>query len=603
MSRHSARFSRCIGAAFTLMTICLGSACKSTPEPNMSAPSAPTATTDLSGKTDDGSATVIDPAAVGGDRGGTTLALPSREQLKKNSVDSATMSLLQVGSPESVREAVARISSDSRGMTDQNRVALAVAGEIMRILYPLETVSWPTPSVPEGDNYLASLRSARLGAYDYSAGSGDFFSLVLPSFVLAVSPLGGDWAADADRALELASRVNDKSVLPPLFRGMIAERSGNPTLAQGFFRRAWELDGSCYPAGVSLSRHLTRSGNGEEGLRIARSLLARYPESLSMTRLCAEASFRIGKWDEADQYVLAVLKAEPNDAAYLLLRARILVERREYLKANSLLDAFATTNRTDKSYLLLRARVAREWNRNAISATGFLQEAIRLYPDDLDVLVATAEVAYQTGQQISQKAGRDLVLAALAKQPDNLQAVSLLVNDYIASQDWSNAVKYGERLVSLDPSVVSRILMARAYLGAGNANRAVAIGKTLYAENPGSDEIVALYLSALVDTGDATGAHAVIAARLPTASSSLKSVLHYYESRFVLDPDKRLSVLRSSLLADPRNPLALFAMYEWYFARSDYRKAQYYLKQVVSLEPTNRRYSQLLSNLDELLAR
>ncbi len=603
MERYNGKTARWIAIASAVLALGSASACKSTPAPNMSAPSAPTGTTVLSGKTDDGAAVVVDPAAAGGARGGTTLALPTRDQLRKNSIDSATMALLQVGSPESVREAVTRISSDSRGMTDNNRVALAVAGEIMRILYPLETVSWPTPSVPDGDNYLASIRSARLGAYDYSAGSGDFFSLVLPSFILAVTPIAGDWMADADAALERAAKLNDKSVLPPLFRGMIAERSGNAALAQSFFRRAWEIDGSCYPAGVSLSRQLTRSGNGEEGLRIARTLLARYPESLSMTRLCAEASFNIGRWDEADQYVLAVLKAEPNDAPYLLLRARILVERREYLKANSLLDAFATTSRTDKSYLLLRARVSREWNRNAISATAFLQEAIRLYPDDLDVLLATAEVAYQTGQSVNEKSGRDLVLAALAKQGDNRQAVSLLLHDYIASQDWPNAVKYGERLVAIDSSSVSRILMARAYLGAGNANRAAAIGKNLYAENPSSDEIVALYLSALVDTGDATGAHAVIASRLPSASSSLKSVLHYYESRFILDPDKRLSVLRSSLLADPRNPLALFAMYEWYFARNDYRKAQYYLKQVVALEPSNRRYSQLLSNLDELLAR
>ncbi len=603
MVRNKSVSTRVVAVLAVLFSLGSGAGCKSTPEPNSSAPSAPTATTALSGKTDDGSAVTVDPAAAGGGRGGTMLALPSRDQLKKNSIDSATMALLQIGSPESVREAVSRISSDSRGMTDQNRVALAVAGEIMRILYPLETVSWPTPSVPDGDNYLASIRSARLGAYDYSAGSSDFLSLVLPSFILAVTPLAGDWIADADAALERAAKLNEKSVLPPLFRGMIAERTGNAALAQAFFKRAWDLDGSCYPAGVSLSRQLTRSGKGEEGLRIARTLLARYPESLSMTRLCAEASFHIGRWDEADQYVLSVLKAEPNDAPYLLLRARILVERREYLKANSLLDAFATTNRTDKSYLLLRARVAREWNRNAISATAFLQEAIRLYPEDLDVLLATSEVAYQTGQQISQKTGRDLVLAALAKQPDNRQAVSLLVNDYISSQDWANAVRYGERLVSLDSSTVSRILMARAYLGAGNAGRAVVIGKTLYSENPASDEIVALYLSALVDTGDATGAHAVIAARLPSASSSLKSVLHYYESRFILDPEKRLSVLRSSLLADPRNPLALFAMYEWYFARNDYRKAQYYLKQVVALEPANRRYSQLLANLDELLAR
>ncbi len=603
MTRSNGLFRNIPALLLVSLAFALVGGCKTTSASNMSAPSATTGTAVLSGKTDDGASTVIDPAAAGGDRGGTTLALPSREELKKNSIDSATMALLQIGSPDSVREAVSRISADSRGMTSQNRVALAIAGEIMRILYPLEAVSWPMPSVPDSDNYLASIRSARLGAYDYSAGSGDFLSLVLPSFVLAVSPLAGEWIPDAEAALGRAAKLNEKSVLPPLLRGMIAERTGNAPLAQSFFRRAWELDGSCYPAGVALSRQLTRSGQGDEGLRIARTLSTRYPGSLSITRLCAEAAFHLGRWDEADNYVLTILKADPNDAAYLLLRARILVERNEYLKANSLLDAYATTNRTDKSYLLLRARVAREWNRNAISATAFLQEAIRLYPDDFEVLLATAEVAYQTGQSISQKAGRDLALAALAKKPDNRQAVSLLVHDYISAQEWANAVRYGERLVSLDTSPVARILMARAYLGAGNANRAVAIGKALYSDNPNSEEIVALYLSALVDIGDATVAHAVIASRLPSASSSLKSVLHYYESRFILDPDTRLSVLRSSLLADPRNPLALFAMYEWYFARTDYRKAQYYLKQVVALEPTNRRYAQLLSNLDELLAR
>ena len=49
--------------------------------------------------------------------------------------------------------------------------------------------------------------------------------------------------------------------------------------------------------------------------------------------------------------------------------------------------------------------------------------------------------------------------------------------------------------------------------------------------------------------------------------------------------------------------MALYAMYEWYFARTDYRKAQYYLKQVIALDPANRRYTQQLSKLDELLAR
>jgi cytochrome c-type biogenesis protein CcmH/NrfG len=37
--------------------------------------------------------------------------------------------------------------------------------------------------------------------------------------------------------------------------------------------------------------------------------------------------------------------------------------------------------------------------------------------------------------------------------------------------------------------------------------------------------------------------------------------------------------------------------------KTDYRKAQYYLKQVIALDPANRKNTQLLATLDDLLAR
>ena len=321
-----------------------------------------------------------------------------------------------------------------------------------------------------------------------------------------------------------------------------------------------------------------------------------------MTRLAADAAFSTGDWALADPFVLAALKAEPDNTDYLLMRAQILVEHKDYLKANSLLDAFATRNRSDKRYLLLRSRVVREWNKNPASATGFLQEAQQRYPDDVDVMLASAEVCYQTGQPINKKNGRDFVWMVLAKSSENPDALSLLVADYTASGEWSNAVKYGETLVSVSPRDASKVLLVRAYLGAGQAARAVSLSRALYQASP-SDEITALYLGSLVSTGDTATASALIGARLPSASSSLKSILHYYESKTISDPDAKLSSLRSSLLADPRNKDALYAMYDWYYGKADYRKAQYYLKQVIALDPTNRQYAQLLVKLDELLAR
>lgn len=535
--------------------------------------------------------------------GGTPLAVPPRGESRKTSMDNTVLRYLEGGSPETIRRAVERVNSDSRGMTDQNRIALAVAGELMRILYPLETVNWPTPSVPDTDPYIQIIRSARTGTYDYSAGTSDFLSLVLPSLVLVTTPSREDFFTDAENALRRAADMNKKSVLPPYLQGLIAERRKDYASADRLYRTAWETDDSCYPAGMAYSRTLIRQGRGTEALTIARELSARYPASLEFVRLSADAAFSLQDWDTADSLILEVLKKEPRNAAYLLLRARILVERREYLNANSLLDAYATTNKTNKNYLLLRARVAREWNRNPAAATSFLQEAVRLYPDDQEVLLSTAAISYQTGMAIQNRSARELVTTVLSKDPGNRNALILLLTDYISSGEWSRAVRTGEQLVELDSSAVSRELLVKAYLGSGAASRAVRIARSLYNSSARTDSLTGLYLQALVETGDRRSAQAIISERMPTASSSLKSVLHYHESRMISDPDQQLSVLRSSLLADPRNGNALFAMYQWYFDRNDYRKAQYYLKQVIALEPMNRRYAELLTKLDELLAR
>ena len=556
----------------------------------------------LSGKTDGAGSGSVSQSAIS-ESGGTILSVPSKEQLKKNNLDSAILSLLEIGSPDSIRQAVDRLNADPRGMTEQNRVALAVSGEIMKLVYPLEAITWPAPSVPENGVWISAIRSARLGVYDYSAGSADFFSLVLPSLVLCVSTTPGDYYPDAEAALRKAASMNGRSVLPPYLLALLSERQGKASVAEAFYREAWNREPSCYPAGVAYAKSLIRKGEGSEALSVAKELLARYPGSTIMTRLAAVAAFSTGDWVIADPFVLASLKAEPDNTESLLMRARILVERKDYLKANSLLDAFATRNKSDKNYLLLRSRVVREWNKNPASATGYLQEAQQLYPDDVDVLLASAEVCYQTGQSINKKGGRDFVWMVLAKSPANPAALALLVSDYTASGDWNNAIKYGEQLLSVSPRDSSRILLVRACLGAGQASRAVSLAKGLYGGSSPSDEIIALYLQALIDTGDAKTASAIIAARLPDAMSALKSILYYYQSRTDGDSDARLASLRSSLLADPRNQQALYAMYEWYFARTDYRKAQYYLKQVIALDPANRRYTQQLSKLDELLAR
>lgn len=588
------------------VSLCLSlSSCASSPE-TPSTP-LPAGGADASGSAADGSAVSQGEGASGeggssGSQGGTVLSVPSSEQLRRERLNDGVLFSLEIGSPDSIRVAVDRITADPRGMSDLNRSALALAGELMDILYPLERVTWAIPSVPEQDVYARLVRSAKLGIPDYSGGDG-FFALVLPALSLFYTPEASLPLEEMDAALSKAAELNSHSVLPPFFRAVIAERRGDKASSAELYRQAWNLDNGCYPAGFGYTAALIERGDAETALRTAKVLLQRYPASAEAMGLCAEASIASGDWQAAEPYILSALQLEPNNARFLLLRARVLVEQKEYLRANTLLDAFSTVNRSDKSYLLLKARIGREWNKSPASAVSFLQEAQRLYPDDIDVMLASAEICYESGMTINGKTGRDFTLRILEENPDHRQALALLVADYIAAFDWQNALTFAERFSRIAPGTESSLLLAKACSGAGQTGRTLSIARNLYTADPSNEEVADLYIEALVDSGDAPQARRVIDSLMPSAAPSLQSKLYYHLSRLQTDPEMELSSLRSSLLTDPRNSNALFAMYAWYYRTGEYRRAQYYLKQVAAINPLNTEYSRLLSELDALLNR
>lgn len=555
----------------------------------------------LSGSRETEDRNSVSSAAVDSGRG-TVLTIPSAEQLRQGSIDPAVLRLLERGSPDSLRAVVARISS-STVLSEGERIALAVAGELMNILYPLETIDWTIPEVSDSIPYIGAIRSARMGVYDYNTGNTDFLTLVLPSLVMAFPGSGGDYQVDARISLERAQAMNRDSVLPSLFLGLLDEREGRTQQAAAHFRQAWELDASSYPAGAGLARQLLALGKTDEAYAVASALTKRYPRQQSFHELAALAAFSAGDWRSADPHIAEILRRDPGNIRYLLMRARILVEGREYLRANSLLDAFATRNTTDKQYLILRSRVALEWNRNPALAVPFIEEALRLYSADTEVLLSAADLSFRTGRPIGEQTGRQLVEKVLVSDPVNRRALVLLTEALIASAEWALAVRRAEQLVSLQGGDEANLLLARAYLGARRFAESISILRQLYQRERPSDELTSLFLESLVSSGNASAARSLIASRLAEASSGLKSVFHYFENRLTTDDDLKAIALRSSLLADPRNVRALFAMYELFFRKKDYRRAQYYLKQNIALDPTNRSLIRLQAELDVLLAR
>ena len=539
---------------------------------------------------------------------GTILSLPGKDELAEKKLDSTLAAHIEKGSPASLKEAVLFIQNDSKGLTNENKLYLKVIADIMYLVYPLETNGVKPPLYAEDEPYLQALKEVKSGLYPVSTKKDGFLGLIIPTLVLTYNDFSDtvltQYSEDIESRLMEAQKLRPQSVLPHYLLGLLKEKNNKLTEAVVLYQKAWQLDSSCYPAGFKYGHFAAESGNGAEALKIADMLNSSYKDNTEVKLLYAQAHIAKNDLNKASENIVSVLKKEPENISALLLRIRILIEQKEYLRANSLLDAYSTKNKTAKNYLLYRARVTKEWNKNLIRASEFLTEAYKYYPEDFNVLLACAEICFEASTKIDNKSADFFIRKVLDAYPKNTAALALLVKNDINNGKWAQAVESAEDLAAKYPSEANKELLLTSYLGAGQTSKALSLAKKLYAntKNP-SNSFINLYMEALYAGKDYQTVKQVINQKIKGADSQLKSILYYYNAKLEQgNSSEYLNFLQSSLLSNPRNKDSLFAMYEWYLKTKDYKKAKYYLGQVLALNPSNKNLVNLSENLDKLLA-
>ena len=539
---------------------------------------------------------------------GTILSLPGKDELAEKKLDSTLAAHIEKGSPASLKEAVLFIQNDSKGLTNENKLYLKIIADIMYLVYPLETNGVKPPISNEDEPYLQALREVKSGLYPVSTKKDGFLGLIIPTLVLTYNDFSDtvltQYSEDIESRLVEAQKLRPQSVLPHYLLGLLKEKNNKLTEAVALYQKAWQLDSSCYPAGFKYGHFAAESGNGAEALKIADTLNSSYKDNTEVKLLYAQAHIAKNDLNKASENIVSVLKKEPENISALLLRIRILIEQKEYLRANSLLDAYSTKNKTAKNYLLYRARVTKEWNKNLIRASEFLTEAYKYYPEDFNVLLACAEICFEASTKIDNKSADFFIRKVLEAYPKNTAALALLVKNDINNGKWAQAVESAEDLAAKYPSDANKELLLTSYLGAGQTSKALSLAKKLYAntKNP-SNSFINLYMEALYAGKDYQTVKQVINQKIKGADSQLKSILYYYNAKLEQgNSSEYLNFLQSSLLSNPRNKDSLFAMYEWYLKTKDYKKAKYYLGQVLALNPSNKNLVNLSENLDKLLA-
>ncbi|WP_407400051.1 tetratricopeptide repeat protein [Treponema sp.] len=522
------------------------------------------------------------------------------------SIKKQDMEAIEIGSPQSLRQAYNNLhKSVEEGYSDSERTILNIISVMMDVAWPSEKGNMVSPRIINTDQYSGIVDSVRNGIYDLSADSSDFLLSLLPSLVILSSSNMSEYYGKAEESLSKALEFRPDSVIANYVMGVLYLRTGR---AEEALKHLNTANGK-YSAGtkeilLAIADACFETDNLELALTVGEQLLARNPQDTMILDLCARSAYALGDLDKTESYIVRILLLEPDNADYVLFRARILMQKQDFIRASSLLDVCARKNQTTREYYILRARLQCDWNKNYTSAAETASKALELYPDDLDIMLLAAEMASLTGKSVNGMSAMEIARKALEKDPSNSKANEICISEMYRNGEYQQAYALSSRMVK-EQNVQKSVLYTHidVCLALRRTTEAGNIAGRLYKENPGDEEAQMAYIKVLAASGQGGTANQLIAKLLPDANAKMKSFLYYERSFLQGTEDQILSDLRSSLTANPRNKDSLYRLYQIYYNKKDWRRAQYYLKQVVALDPANSIYVRQNSELDKLLKR
>ncbi len=522
-----------------------------------------------------------------------------REYFSK--VDPAVLTNVYNGSPDSLREGMALMRKKTSEFDESEKVLAVVSAEIMKLVWPSEKITWDIPVVTEDNPYTGAISSVKQGVFDSSTGNVDFLTTILPALVIMNNNSDISIYEPCEKALMAALQIQGDSVLANYLLSKVYEKKRGFENAEKYISLAYASSPKTSEINLAYSRILRANGKLAEASQVLNSI-DNTVNDIAVLKQNAYISFDAGDYDSAEMYVARVLQQTPNDLEFLLFRAKILVEKKDYIHAVSLLDVYARQDSSSIDYLVLRAKVQLDWSKNTAAASETVEKALQMYPDNVDALMFAARISSETDSPVAGKYADELAARVLERRPGNQEAMTYALDGLIQRENWQEAYTASRNLINsgnVSPEVVEKYV--KVCLKLGKNNEAYEYAKTRYEANPSDELLLESYILAYSRVGNRDAVLKYIDSLMGSASPKVKSNLYYRRSYLQLTEEKALADLRSSLISNPRNSDALFRLYELYYAKQDYRKAQYYLRQVVAINPNDSSFKKLNEALTKLI--
>ena len=510
---------------------------------------------------------------------------------------------VEEGSPASISAAMTQMKKTEAELSESEKVLIFAAAEIMRILWPSQKITWNVYEVSDETPYTGALKSVKNGIYDTSTGNTDFLSTFLPALVYLTPNITANVQAQCEQGLLDSLKLNPSSVAANYLAGLYYEKKTEYEKSETYLKRAYD-NSQTIEIILEYAKVLSKNGKSALAEEVMKQADTGSSNSTNFAVLKQNAyiAFEKGDYAAAEEAVARVLQQTPNDLEFVLFRARIFIEKNDYIHAVSLLDMYARQNDTNIDYLILRARVQLDWSKNTNAATETIEKAMQLYPDNVDALLIAARISSLTDGPVAGKYADELAAIVLEKKPSNNDALVYALDGLVQRENWQEAYEISSSLVKKQPDNENLVLKhVTVCLKLNKKGEAMEIAQKAYAANPSSETITQTYILASTQILSRDESIRLIDSMLPSASSKIKSYLYYRRSFLARSEDTALADLRSSLIANPRNSDSLFRLYEIYYDKKDYRKAQYYLKQVVAINPNDSSVRKLNEALTQLI--
>jgi cytochrome c-type biogenesis protein CcmH/NrfG len=517
------------------------------------------------------------------------------------------------GTPESLRKAVSLLYKSNQSYSDAEKTLIVICTDIMKKVWIDSNVSWDVPDVLPENIYLSTLRSSLSGVYEPVQSSDDFFSLILPSLTMFTSTPIQQFSANAEIALKKSLELQPDSIISNYMLGLLYLKTNQNSKAIPLLKKAVIAVPSENALQIAFIEALENNGDIDGAYQSAQKLLLEYPEKINFLVITAKTAYAAKDYKNADIYISKVLQQEPGNSEYLILRAKILFEEQNYLKVSTMLDVYSRNNPITREYLLLRAQLQITWNKNTAAAKATLEDAINRYPSDIEVILLAAELASSSSQNISGKTALELSEFVLKTDPENVRALLVLVTESMKDKKWNEAYISSKKLLEMKPNQISAYLLHIEICLELNqiteASQTIETVKKSFftdgvadADRDDYENFQKWNLRVLCAEFKKTEAAALISSLMTTATPNLKSILFYEQSCIEITDAAKLTDLRSSLTFNPRNSDSLYALYRYYYDKADYRKARYYLRQVIALNSSDPDLLTKNNELDALLS-